>query len=75
MALNVMEDQLHINWKMFHQILHEDLEERNIWTKFLPHSLTHKQKEQRVMAYENFIQTCQTSPCFLSCAITGEKSW
>jgi len=74
MTLKVMEDQLHIEWKILYQILHEGLGKRNICTKFLSHSLTGEQKEQRVAPCEDFIQTSQTSPS-VNRIITGEETW
>jgi hypothetical protein len=75
MTLKVMEDQLHINWKIIYQIIHEGSGKRNISAKFLSHSITDEQKEQRIVPYEDFIQTSQTSPCSASHVITGKEAW
>jgi len=38
--LKLLEDELHINWNMICQILHDCLEETKICMVFVPHSLT-----------------------------------
>jgi hypothetical protein len=61
MTLQLMEDQLHINWEMICSILHKDLARKKICTKFVPHSLMDEQKEHRVKSCELFMQTCHTN--------------
>jgi hypothetical protein len=76
MTLKVMEDPLHINWKIIYQILYGGSGKRNICAKFLSHGLADEQKEQRVVPYEDFIQTSQTSPCsVISHVNTGKETW
>jgi hypothetical protein len=43
--------------------------------KLLSHSLRDWQQEHRVKFVEDFIQTSQTIPHFLSCVFTGGESW
>jgi hypothetical protein len=38
--LKLLEDELHINWNMICQIIHDCLEETKICMEFVPHSLT-----------------------------------
>ena len=73
MTLKLLEDELHINWKMICQILHDYLEERKICMKFVPHSLTVEQKKHGVTTCENFTQTSQINQHFLNCIDTGDK--
>jgi hypothetical protein len=40
LMLKLLEDELHINWKMIYQILLVCLEERKICMELVPHSLT-----------------------------------
>jgi hypothetical protein len=58
----MMADELNINKETIHQILHEDLWNRKICAKFVPHRFTDEQKLQRLTSCQDFIQT---SPVFL----------
>jgi hypothetical protein len=75
MTLKLMEDQLHIKWKNNCQILHEDLGQRKMFAKLVPHSLMNEQLEHSVTTGEDVIQTCQMNPNFVSCIITANESW
>jgi hypothetical protein len=48
-VIQLLEDELHINWKMICQIPHDSLEERKICMEFLPHSLQIISKDQKVL--------------------------
>jgi hypothetical protein len=50
MTLKLLEGELHINWEMICQILRDQLEERKICMKFVPHRRRDEQKEHRIMA-------------------------
>jgi hypothetical protein len=49
MPLKLMVNQLHIKTEIIHLILHEDLQKRKIYTKFVPHNHTYKQEEERII--------------------------
>jgi hypothetical protein len=48
-ALRMMADKLNINIEVICQILHEDLWNRKICAKFIPHRLIDEQKLQRLI--------------------------
>ena len=58
MTQKLMVDQLHINQKMIYQVLHEDLGEKKMCVKFIPHSLTNSRKEHEITYYKDLIQIC-----------------
>jgi hypothetical protein len=61
----MMVDELNIIKETIrHQILCEDLRKRKICAKFVPHRLTDEQKQRRLTACQDVIQTCQDSPKF-----------
>jgi hypothetical protein len=51
-TINLMESELHINWKMIYQIL-EDLGKKKIYMKFVPQpqGCTHSNRETEVLPW------------------------
>jgi len=72
MTQKLMGNQLHSDQKMTCQILHEDLGERKVCVKFIPHSVTNVRNEHEITSYKNLIQNCETNPHFFICIITGD---
>jgi hypothetical protein len=72
-AIRKMAGELNINKKTIHQILHEDLRNREIRTKCVLHRLTGEQKQRRLPACQGFIQTRQDNPSFLDCIFLFSK--
>lgn len=58
MTQKLMVDQQHINQQMTCQILYEDLGERMMCMKFIPHSLTNVRKEHEITSCKDLIQIC-----------------
>ena len=58
MTKKLMVDQLHLNQKMTCQILREDLGEKKMCAKFIPHSVTKFRKEHKITYYKDSIQIC-----------------
>ncbi len=57
------------------QILHEDLWKWKLCAQFVLHTLTAKQKEQRLNHTFDLIKTIKNYPKFLYSIITGGESW
>jgi hypothetical protein len=70
-----MSDELNVNKEKISQILHEDLRQRKVWRKFVPHRLTDEQKQRSFTSCQGFMQICQGNPNTLDCIATGDKAW
>jgi hypothetical protein len=73
-SLRMVADELNINKKTIHQILHEDLRKMKMCAKFVSHRLTDEQKkrrltdeqkQRRLTSCQDSVQICQDNLNFL----------
>jgi hypothetical protein len=57
------------------QILKKDLGKRKLCARFVPHSLTPEQREDRVTSCQDIITITDTDKNFFNKIITGEETW
>jgi hypothetical protein len=69
MTLNLMISQLHMNWEMGCLILYKILEKVSSTQPLRSAAGAQSQDLQ------NYLQTCNTNPHFVSCLVTGDLSW
>lgn len=74
-TIRLIADKLNISIGSVHNIVHNKLDKRELYAKFVPHFLTPEQKEQRVTASQNFIKLADLDPNFLNNIIAGSESW
>jgi hypothetical protein len=57
------------------RILKEDLGKRELCARFVPHSLTSEQGENRVTSCQDIIVMVDANKLFFNKIITGDKTW
>jgi hypothetical protein len=56
-------------------ILQEDLGKRKLCVRFVPHSLTPEQREDRVTSCKNIIAMADADKLFLTKLLRGDETW
>ncbi|GFT50689.1 FLJ37770-like protein [Nephila pilipes] len=56
-------------------IMMEDLKEKKLCTRFVPHTLTTEQKEHQIASSEDLIAAADEDPNFLKTIVAGDESW
>jgi hypothetical protein len=56
-------------------ILKEDLGKRKLCARFVPHSLTPEQREDRVTSYKDIIAMADADKNFFNKFIMGDETW
>ncbi len=67
--------QLGIPKTRVHVILREHLQRRKVCTRFVPHTLTREQRNQRVAHAKDLVETFATEPDFVKMIITIDETW
>ncbi|XKL67568.1 hypothetical protein PGB90_003059 [Kerria lacca] len=75
MSLRMLADELNMSKDSVALILKEKMNRRKVCSRFVPHFLTPEQKETRTKCCQDFIETCDTTPDFLTSIVTGEETW
>jgi len=57
------------------RILKDDLGKRKLCARFIPHSLTHEQREDRVTSCQDVIATADADKIFSNKIIRGDETW
>jgi len=57
------------------QILKEDLRERKLIARFVPHSLTSEKREDRVTSCQDIIAMTDAGKKYFNKIITGDVTW
>ena len=73
-TLQVIADRLNIGKETVCRIVTEDLGKRNICTKFVPHTLTTEQKQERVVYCQDLLLMGQDER-FWENIISGDETW
>ena len=73
--LRLMAEELGISKDTVNTIIREDLGERKICSRFVPHKLTDEQKAKRMETHGNIITMCDQNPSFLRTIVTGDETW
>jgi hypothetical protein len=71
----MMAESLNIPKTVLLQILKEDLGKRKLCARFVPHSLTPEQREDRVTSCQDFIAMANADKSFFNQIITGDETW
>lgn len=75
MTIAMIAETLNLSVGSVFTIMTGDLKKRKLCARFVPHSLTREQKEQRVAACEDLIAKADQDPNFLQNIVTGDESW
>lgn len=75
MTVRMLADELNMGKDTVHKILTEDLGKRKICSRFVPHFLTDDQKQCRMEACGELIDSADRDPLFLQSIVTGDESW
>ena len=75
LSLRMLADEVNIGKDTVRKIVVEDLRKRKICSRFVPHSLTPEQKDQRIAACWDLIATADRDPDFFKKIVTGDKTW
>ena len=70
----MLADKVNIGKDTVRRIVVEDLRKWKICSRFVPHSLTPEQKDQRFAACQDLIATADSDPDFFKKIVTG-KAW
>jgi len=73
-TLQMIADSLNIGKETVHRIVTEDLGNRKICARFVPHALTTPQKQERVVYCQDLLLIGQDE-CFWENIITGDEIW
>jgi len=68
-------DEVNIGKDTVRKIVVEDLRKWKICSRFVPHSLTPEQKDQRIAACRDLIVTADSDPDFFKKILTGDETW
>ena len=71
----MMAESLNIPKTVLLRILKEDLGKRKLCARFVPHSLTPEQREDRVTSCQDFIAMANAHKSFFNQIITGDETW
>jgi len=72
--LQMIADRLNIGKETVCRIVTEDLGKRKICARFVPHTLTTEQKQERVVYCQDLFLMGQEE-CFWENIITGDETW
>ncbi|KAF7273752.1 hypothetical protein GWI33_013570 [Rhynchophorus ferrugineus] len=76
LKLNEIADTLKISTERVHHIIHEYLDMRNIYAKWVPRELTFNQKQRRVDDSEQCLKMIKSNkPEFLRRHVTMDEAW
>jgi len=67
-------ESLNIPKNVVLRILKEDLGKRNLCARFVPHSLTHEQREDRVTSCQNIVEMTYADKNFFNKIITDDET-
>ena len=71
----MLADEVNIGKDTVRKIVAEDLQKPKICSRFVPHSLTPEQKDQRTAACRDLITTADSDPDFFQKIVTGDETW
>jgi hypothetical protein len=74
-ASRMRAESLNIPKSVVRRILKEDLGKRKFSVRFVPHSLTPEQREDRVTSCQDIIAMADADKYFLNKIITGDETW
>jgi len=74
-TVRMLADALHINKSTCHQILREDLGERKLNARLVPHALTQDQKQVRASICADLLHEAQNNATFVNSIIAEDESW
>jgi len=75
LSLSMLADGVKIGKDTVRKIVVEDWRKRKICSRFVPHSLTPEQKDQRNAACRDLIATANSDPDFFKKNVTGDETW
>ena len=75
LSLRMLADEVNIGKDTVRKIVVEDLRKRKICSRFIPHSLTPEQKDQRIAACRDLIATADSDPDVFKKIVTGDETW
>jgi hypothetical protein len=74
-ASRMIAESLNIPKTVVHRILNEDLGKRKLCARFVPHSLTPEQREDRVTPCQDIIAMADADNNFFTKIIKGDETW
>ena len=74
LSLSMLADGVKIGKDTVRKIVVEDWRKRKICSRFVPHSLTPEQKDQRNAACRDLIATANSDPDFFKKIVTGDET-
>jgi len=74
-SLGMLADEVNIGKDTVRKIVVEDFRKRKICSRFVPHSLTPEQKDQRIAACWDLFATAGSDPDFFKEIVTGDDTW
>jgi hypothetical protein len=74
-ASRMIAEYLNIHKTVVLRILKEDLRKRKLCARFVPHSLTPEQREDRVTSCQDIIAMANADKIFLNKIISGDETW
>ena len=75
LALKVIAKKLGISKDRAYTIVCDDLGNRKISSRFVPHKLTDEQKAKQMETSGDFISICDQDPLLLVKIVTGNETW
>ena len=74
-SLRMLADEVNIGKDTVKKIVVKDLRKRKVCSRFVPHSLTPEQKDQRIAACRDLIATAVSDHDFFKKIVTGDETW
>ena len=74
-ASRMIAESLNIRKTVVLRILREDLGKRKLYARFVPHSLTPEQREDRVTSCQDIIALADADKEFFNKIVTGDETW
>jgi len=75
LTVRMIADELQINRESVRQIVTQKLGMKKTCCRLVPHHLTDVQKQARLEASQDFVETADATPHFLNCIVTADESW
>jgi len=74
-SVRMMADEFGVNRETIRQILVEDLGERKVASRFVPHALSDDQRHECVQYAKDIIKTVRRNKNFLNSIVAEDESW
>ncbi|XP_037779082.1 uncharacterized protein LOC119575501 [Penaeus monodon] len=74
-SIETISEQVEVSVGTVHKIIHDELNMRKIWAKFVPRVLSDEQKKIRVSDSREIVELISSDPRVLMALATCDESW